>query len=122
MGCENRMGKKKGWFGRSLHTFLQWCRDLLFDEPDWAIGECVAGFDHFILVELVGHVYNVYVLFIDPQKQGVPARRRRKYMLMLKRKKLKWIKWIMDRGVQQSFDCFFATNFNNCVFHIINIK
>ena len=101
------MGLQKGWFGKSLHTFLQWCRDLLYDMPDWAIGACVVGFDCDILIELIGHVFAVYVLFIDPQKQGVPARRRRKYMLMLRRNKLQWIKWITDRGVQQSFDCLF---------------
>ena len=81
-------GHRRGACGKTFIAFLAWCRCLLSDSPAWAIHENVVGFDYHILVALLGSVFNIYVLWVDPSDCGFNLiARKRQYIILLHRHK-----------------------------------
>lgn len=104
------MGLRRGWRGDNACAFMQWVRDCLIAVPDWVIGECTPSFDDARLVELIGAQYDVRSTIISPHLLGLPVRRYRKYMFMVKKDSLKWLADVQKKGVGKVLrELFFST-------------
>ena len=55
----------------------------------FAVVECVTNFDHSVF-ELINHMFLLVFFVVDPVQFGHPAHRRRKYMVLLNKQKLRW--------------------------------
>lgn len=102
------MGGKKLWLGDSTKPFMQWLRERILAEEDVIVGECVLGFDHESFFDFLRDAYDLSLLKLSPTLIGEPAERQRKYMILLKRDRLKWLPCIEDYGVEDAFYRIFA--------------
>ena len=91
-----------------MPIFMQWLRERQVAQEDAIVVECVPGFDHQMLEELLAQDYSLAVLKFSPTLFGEPVERIRKYMVLLKKRALEWHPAIQQHGVEESFLNFFA--------------
>ena len=103
------MGVKMGFLGESSIPFLAWVRERLHFQEDLLGVECVPDFDHEVF-ELLLPMYNLYVLSISPNNLGVPATRKRKYMLLLHSETCRWR--VQAAGLESFFRNLFFREVN----------
>ena len=102
------MGSSQKWLGESMPIFMEWARERLLSLEDMIIVECVIGFDSDMLGELFRDSYNLEVLRVSPTLFGEPVERQRKYMILLKKDKLRWLPEVAQYGVEHAFCRLFA--------------
>ena len=100
------MGSSQKWLGESMPIFMEWARERLLSLEDMIIVECVIGFDSDMLGELFRDSYNLEVLRVSPTLFGEPVERQRKYMILLKKDKLRWLPEVAQYGVEHAFLSF----------------
>ena len=102
------VGSSQKWLGESMPIFMEWARERLLSLEDMIIVECVIGFDSDMLGELFRDSYNLEVLRVSPTLFGEPVERQRKYMILLKKDKLRWLPEVAQYGVEHAFCRLFA--------------
>jgi len=81
-------GKRRGISGASMVVFFAWLHQILADEPDLILIECVTSFVVAILMALRVK-YDLQFLDFSPLDMGIPAARLRKYMLLTRKSYVK---------------------------------
>ena len=85
------LGSQLGWLGDSALVFMAWLTEqTVYQRRDFLIVECVDPFDDAMLGELTKEEYEMLTLSISPEMFGFPATRRRKYMILFRKDKLRW--------------------------------
>ena len=102
------MGGQKRWLGQSALAFLAWARERLLAQEDAVLVECVMQFDHELLAELFDDLYELTVLRVSPSLFGLPVERQRKYMVLLAKHRVKWIKEVAEFGPEKAFHSIVA--------------
>ena len=84
------MGKRAKWAGKTAKAVFAWAAErriaATVGDEDVVLVECVCGFDHSMLERLLDDLFALQWLPITPVQMGIPASRRRKYMILLRRK------------------------------------
>ena len=84
------MGSRNRLLGFDSTTLLAlWVCERLERQEDFCIAECVEHFEHSAFDGLMA-MYHMEWLIISPCEIGLPAQRRRKFMIFLKKDKLRW--------------------------------
>ena len=108
------MGAMMKWLGPSVFAFLCWARErvLARQQEQFAIVECVIGFDDEFLAEIFDGHFSLTTLRITPTMLGDPIQRHRKYMILFSdSSKLQWHPSILKFGSPQAaFEKLFARN------------
>ena len=102
------MGAGRQWLGDSCPVMMEWVRERLLATEEVVIAECVLGFDSDTLAMLLKDVYEMTVLRLSPVLFGEPVARQRKFMVLLRKGKLRWQQGISDYGVEDAFSRIFA--------------
>ena len=85
------LGSQLGWLGDSAVVFMAWLTEqTVHQRRDFLVVECVDPFDDAMLGELTKEDYEMLTLSISPDMFGFPATRRRKYMILFRKDKLRW--------------------------------
>ena len=77
------MGKKNKWLANSAIVFLLWAHEQLAHRPTFIIHECVAEFDISQLIMVFGALYLLRSFVFCPTDVGLPARRPRRWSLLI---------------------------------------
>ena len=85
------MGGRKGWFGLSTPAFVQWLAERMqFDEDDCILCENTPTFDIKTLSELTAEKWHMQVISVSPTLFGIPVERKRIYIILLRKGKLRF--------------------------------
>ena len=85
------MGGKNGWFGWSTPAFAQWLAERLqFDEDDCILCENTPFFDLQTLAELTAERWHMQVISVSPKLFGIPVERKRIYIILLRKGKVRF--------------------------------
>ena len=101
------MGSGDGWFGASAIIYLVFVRECLMAAYDFIILECTAHFDTRGL-EPFEHLYHIVVLTFSPTLLGFPASRVRKYMMLLNKKRWRFMLQAEEFGHMKLFEALFG--------------
>ena len=102
------MGKTMRWLGESAFPFFVWLRERMMGNDDFAIAECVRGFDDDLLKDLVESKFMLFTLEFSPTLFGDVTQRMRKYMILLGKGRLRWHASIGKCGHQAAFERIFG--------------
>ena len=83
------LGKREQWLGSSSLAFLMWCREKLAAKESLMIVECTEEID----IELIAVIFDEYILtrlMVCPSDLGVPATRKRRYMIFIRKTDFAW--------------------------------
>ena len=92
----SRIGSRLGKRHKLIHLLIIWCYWLRARLTPWAIHENVFGFDVDILHRLLGDLYAITVLRINPATYGMLVNRPRLYIILLLRTRVRTIASISD--------------------------
>ena len=83
------IGSRKKWMHHTCISFAVWVHLMLVRLPDIVIHECTPGFDVSVLVAFFGAYYCIQSVVFCPLQLGVPARRKRRFTVMISRRKFR---------------------------------
>lgn len=112
------MGARKGWFGKSLLPFTQWLAERLqFNCDDVILAENTPLFDMETLAQMTEHKWWLYVLHVSPKLLGEPVERKRVYIILLRKDRVRFVDGVLTEHVdcpagspQKVFDLTFERN------------
>ena len=113
------MGGRKGWFGLSTPPFVQWLAERMqFDEDDCIVCENTPAFDLNTLAEIMAEKWHMQVIHVSPTLFGLPIERKRIYIILLRKGKLRFA-GLASSSIQQADDTnfFLLQNHFDTVFH-----
>ena len=68
-------------------ALMFWMAQMLTDQPDLILAECVSGFKHLACLAPLLDIYEISSLDFSPTMLGIPSHRPRKYMLLSHKEK-----------------------------------
>ena len=102
------MGEGEGWLGKSTLVLLQFLKEFVDLKPHWAVLECVLRFDESTALDCLLEEYLLRTICSDPSRMGMPCRRPRKYMLLIRKDSLRWRSAFPDDAAQHMYDALFT--------------
>ena len=100
-------GHQRGLLAYSSSILLLiWIRERLLYREDWAVVECVPGFNHGVF-KYLAHLYDVFTIVVCSSLFGAPSTRRRKLMFLLKKTSLRWSSKVSN-DLEHAFKYFFS--------------
>ena len=101
------MGSEDGWFGKSALIYFCVLRECVIAQWDFMIFECTQHLDHRGLEPLLTWYTSVAFCF-SPTLLGFPCTRVRKYMLLIRSTRYKFIDEATEFGHYELFEVIFG--------------